>query len=92
MDPQGTELYLLIKTAIQESEFSTSLDTLAGRVDNAQAKLEHLKESLQAVDDKLEKANTKQLAQWVSYNMLLELGNGFTSAAEANKLESIRTD
>lgn len=74
-----------IKTAISESEFSGSLGTLAGRVDNVQAKLASISESLKSLNDKLQWLNAERLARQVSYNMLLGLGQGLTSAAEANK-------
>ena len=74
-----------IKTAISESEFSGSLGTLAGRVANVQDKLASISESLKSLNDKLQWLNTERLARQVSYNMLLGLGQGLTSAAEANK-------
>ena len=81
-----------IKTAIKESEFSGTLGTLAERIDNAQDKLGNISESLKAANEKLDRVDTKQLAQLVSYNMLLGMGNGFTSAAEANKPSSLEDE
>ena len=74
-----------MKTALKESEFSTSVGKLAQKVENAQDKLERIGEAVGEANDKLRKIDTEQLAQAVSYHMLKGLGDGFTNAAEARK-------
>lgn len=74
-----------IRTALNESDFSGSLSDLSQKVENAQASLEHISKTVQEANEKLQKIDTEQLAQLVSYNMLKGLGDGLSNAAEARK-------
>lgn len=74
-----------VKTAVGESGFTGSLATLAARVDQAQTELRDVSDGLKAANEKLQKLDTEQLAQLVSYNLLQGLGEGFYQAAEASK-------
>ena len=81
----GESIRSSLKTAINESNFSASLNTLSNRIEGSQAKLEQVGQSLQEANTKLQKINADELAQLISYHMLARLGEGFNSAAEARK-------
>ncbi len=74
-----------IRTALNQSDFGGSLNNLAEKVENTQDKLERISEAVQEANNKLQKIDTEQLAQLVSYNILKGVGDGFTKAAETNK-------
>jgi Mg2+ and Co2+ transporter CorA len=74
-----------VTTAIQQSDFSESLRDLSHRVENAQDRLERTGESIREIHDTLQKIDTEQLAQLISYHMLKGVGEGFNQAAESRK-------
>ena len=81
----GVSVDKAVRNAITESEFKSSLENIANRVDDAQTRLQILGDTLVSVNKKIQEFDTRQMAQLVSYNMLKGIGDGFTSAAEANK-------
>ena len=74
-----------IKSAINQSDFFGSLGSLTAKVDAAQDRLKQIGEVVREANEKLQKIETEQLAQAVSYNILKGLGDGFTKAAESKK-------
>ena len=74
-----------IRTALRQSEFGSSLNNLAERVDQAHDKLESVGEQFRQANEKLQKIETERIAQLLSYSILKGLGTGFTQAAESNK-------
>ena len=85
MDSTKENIEDSIKSAINQSNFSGSLGSLTEKVDTTQDRLEQIVEAVREVSGKLQKIETEQLAQAVSYNILKGLGDGFTKAAESNQ-------
>ncbi|MFC1665799.1 hypothetical protein ACFL17_09280 [Pseudomonadota bacterium] len=81
-----------IKTAINQSDFGSSLHNMTEKIDTAQDKLERVGEAINVANEKLRKIDTEQLAQTVSYNILKGLGDGFTKAADNNKPSAMMND
>lgn len=78
-----------INTKISQSDFGASFTHLSRKVENSRAELEQISQSVQEVNDKLQKLDTAQLAQLASYYVLIGLGEAFTDAAEAKRPSSI---
>lgn len=78
-----------IKTAISQSDFNASLNDLGEKIENSRVNLERISQAVQRTNDALQKMDTEQLAQLVSYNMLKGLGEAFTNAAEARRPSSL---
>ena len=81
-----------LKAAIHQSDFGSSLSNIANKVENTQEKIEQVRETIEVASEKLRTIDAEQLAQAVSYNILKNLGEGFTSAAENNKPSAVAND
>lgn len=74
-----------IQATLEQANFNSSVQQMAQRIDNTQARIEQVSESVRSMNARLQKIDAEHLAQRVSYSILKNLGDGFTNAAESRQ-------
>ena len=85
MDSAIKKIELSLSSSLKGVDMATPISNLSSKIEIAQEKLETTSERIQTVSQSLEKFDTDELAQQVSYHLLKGLGEGFTQAAESRK-------